>query len=152
MKRLNLLVLLVLLACLIAPLAVHAQDAAPESPSVLTEKWFTDLESFLGTYGGLVGVAVTFIVQVLKPLPLFSNVSARFLNAGVSSVLVVGLLLATNFGYGTQYQAGIDALPVIGKAVLSVLVAFGFSTGYHEAAAALGVPGGYKRTPYWQTE
>lgn len=144
--------MLVVVLFLLSFSVVAAQDATPESPSVLTEKWLTDLESFLGTYGGLVGFAVMFIVQVLKPLPLFTNVSARLMNVGVSALLVGGLLLATNFGYGTQYQAGLDALPVIGKAVLGLLAAFGGSTALHEGAAALSLPGGYKRTPYYQLE
>ena len=135
---------------------VHAQDATPTPPivttpapvSVLTDTLLTDIEGFLGTYGGLVGIAASFLVGVLGGIPALANVPKRILNIAVSAVLVGGLLLATNFGYGTQFQAGVDAVPIIGKTLLALLVAFGFSTGVHEAANVYSVPvWGAKRTP-----
>lgn len=121
----------------------------PAPVSDLTDKLTNDVEEFLGTYGALVGLAAAFIVGVLKNIPALNDVSARILNILVSGVLVVGLLLATRFGYGSQYQAGLDALPIIGKAILALLVAFGFSTGVHEAANVYSVPiWGSKRTPH----
>lgn len=120
----------------------------PAPVSDLTDKLITDVESFLGTYGGLVGLAASFIVGLLGSIPALANVPKRIINLGVSGLLVAGLLLTSNFGYGTQFQGALDAIPVIGKTILALLVAFGFSTGVHEAASVYSVPvWGSKRTP-----
>ena len=144
----TLLIIAIILFLTVTAHIVQAQDVTPAPVTDLTDKLFTDVETFLGTYGGIVGIAAAFVVGLLKNIPALSGVSARILNVLVSGVLVVGLLLATNFGYGSQFQAGLDALPVIGKALLALLVAFGFSTGVHEAANVYSVPvWGSKRTP-----
>lgn len=136
--------LITVLAFLSLP-RVGAQDATPTLPpttvspapvSDLTNTVLTDVETFLGTYGAVVGAVVVFIVQLLKSVPFFANINPRFLNLGVSAVLVIGYLLATNFGYGERYKAALDAVPQIGQILIGLLAAFGFSTAFYEGVKA----------------
>jgi hypothetical protein len=147
--KLGLIALLVSAAFAVAP--VRAQEVTPEptAPPVvttpapvsdLTDTLLTDVEKFLGTYAGIVGLAVAFVVGLLKNVSFLDGVDARLINIVVSAVFVVGLLLATNFGYGTQFTAAIDALPKVGTMLLGLLAAFGGSTAVHEAAYAYDVP------------
>lgn len=125
---------------------VQAQDATPTPAPIvtpapvsdLTNAVLTDVETFLGTYGAIIGGVVLFVVQLLKAVPFLANVNPRFINIGVSAVLVIGYLLATNFGYSERYRAALDALPQIGQIVLGLLAAFGFSTAFYEGAKAYG--------------
>lgn len=123
---------------------VRAQDATPTPAPVvtpapvsdLTNSVLTDVETFLGTYGAIIGGVVLFAVQLLKAVPFLANVNPRFINIGVSAVLVIGYLLATNFGYGEKFRATLDAVPQIGQIILGLLSAFGFSTAFYEGAKA----------------
>lgn len=126
---------------------IHAQDATPTAPPVvttpapvsdLTNTVLTDVETFLGTYGAIVGAVVLFVVQLLKAVPFLKDVNPRFINIGVSAVLVVGYLVATNFGYAEKYRATLDAIPQLGQIILGLLAAFGFSTAFYEGAKAYG--------------
>lgn len=127
---------------------VHAQDATPTPAPIvtpapvsdLTNTLLTDIELFLGTYAAIVGVAVAFVVGLLKKLSFLDGVDARLINIVVSSVFVVGLLLATNFGYGDTAKVVIDALPKLGTILLGLLAAFGGSSAVHEAAYAYNLP------------
>lgn len=144
------IIIIALLFTFLAVSRVGAQDATPTAPSVtitvgtpapvsdLTDSLLTDVEKFLGTYGAIIGGVVLFVVQLLKAVPFLTNVNPRFINIGVSAVLVIGYLLATNFGYSVRYRAALDALPQIGQIVLGLLAAFGFSTAFYEGAKVYG--------------
>ena len=147
MKRLNLFILLVMLACLLAPLAVHAQDAAqpltPGLSSIPTTP--SGVIAVITFFGG--SIVVSGLVGLLKLIP-GNEIDAGTLKEWVAlAVAVVYLAFVFSghedlFGQAATYFD--KALPFI----LGLVGVFKGSQVSHQLATALGVPlFGTKRTP-----